>query len=186
MTDINIKGKKAKPIKPDLYYRERSKLNNQLLQFEFYFSLINKSIKDKEKVIFAASYIRGRALNWISTDITRYIDDDNPDNNIKEQIEDFGKFKKRVRMIFGPANEKSSAESIIQILRQITSALDYSTVFRYYIIKTNWNDNTQISIYKRGLKDNIQDKLIKYKIRARIDDLNNLIKASIGLDDKLY
>ena len=84
MTDINIKSKKAKPIKPDFYYKKRNKLNSQLLQFEFYFSLINKSIKDKEKVIFAASYIRGRALNWISTDIIRYIDDDNPDNNIKE------------------------------------------------------------------------------------------------------
>ena len=84
MTNINIKSKKAKPIKPDLYYKERSKLNSWLLQLEFYFSLINKSIKDKEKVIFAASHMRGRALNWISTDITRYIDNDNPDDNIKE------------------------------------------------------------------------------------------------------
>ena len=84
-----------------------------MLQLEFYFSLINESIKDKEKVIFAASYIRGRALNWISTDITRYIDDNDPDNNIKEWIEDFGKFKKRIRMIFGPANKKVLAENII-------------------------------------------------------------------------
>ena len=84
MTDINIRGKKAKLIKPDLYYRERSKFNNWLLQFEFYFSLVNKSIKDKEKVIFAVSYMRGRALNWISTDITKYINDNNPDDNIKE------------------------------------------------------------------------------------------------------
>ena len=155
MTDINIKGKKAKPIKPDLYYRERSKLNSWLLQLEFYFSLVNKSIKDKEKVIFAVSYMRGRALNWISTDMTRYIDDDDPDSNIKEWIEDFGKFKKRVRMIFGLANEKASAESIIQTLRQTISASDYSTIFRYYAAKTDWNDNTQIFIYKRGLKDNI-------------------------------
>ena len=141
MTDININGKKAKPVKPDLYYRERSKLNSQLLQLEFYFSLINKSIKDKEKVIFAVSYIRGRALNWINTDIIRYIDDDNPDDNIKEQIEDFGKFKKRIRMIFGPANKKALAEIIIQTLRQITSASDYSIIFRYYAVKTDWNNN---------------------------------------------
>ena len=113
MTDINIKGKKAKPIKSNLYYGERSKLNNQLFQFEFYFSLVNKGIKDKEKVIFAASYMRGKALNWISTDITRYIDDDNLDKDIKEWIEDFRKFKKRIRIIFGPINEKASAESII-------------------------------------------------------------------------
>ena len=84
MTDINIKGKKAKPIKPNLYYRERNKLNSWLFQFEFYFSFVNKSIKDKEKVIFAVSYMRGRALNWISTDIIRYIDDDDLDDNIKE------------------------------------------------------------------------------------------------------
>ena len=57
--------------------------------------------------------MRGRALNWINTDIIRYIDDDNPDNNIKEQIEDFGKFKKRIRIIFGPINKKALAESII-------------------------------------------------------------------------
>ena len=155
MTDINIKSKKVKPIKPDLYYRERSKLNSQLLQFEFYFSLINKSIKDKEKVIFAAFHMRGRALNWISTDIIRYINNDDPDDNIKEQIKDFGKFKKRIRIIFGLANKKASAESIIQTLRQTTSASDYNTIFRYYTAKTDWNDNTQISIYKRGLKDNI-------------------------------
>ena len=27
---------------------------------------------------------------------------------------------------------------------------------------------------------------MKYKIKARIDDFNDLIKASIGLDNKLY
>ena len=85
--------------------------------------------------------MRGRALNWISTDIIRYIDDDDPDDNIKEQIEDFGKFKKRIRIIFGPANEKVLAESIIQTLRQTTSASDYNTIFRYYAAKTNWNNN---------------------------------------------
>ena len=57
--------------------------------------------------------MRGRALNWISIDITRYINDDNPDDNIKEWIEDFGKFKKRIRMIFGPTNKKALTESII-------------------------------------------------------------------------
>ena len=113
MTDINTKGKKAKPIKPDFYYKERNKLNNWLLQFEFYFSLVNKGIKDKEKVIFTVSHIRGKALNQINTDIIKYIDDDNPDDDIKEQIKDFGKFKKRIKIIFSPANEKASAENII-------------------------------------------------------------------------
>ena len=57
--------------------------------------------------------MRGRALNWINTDIIRYINDNNLDDNIKKWIEDFGKFKRRVRIIFSPANEKALAESII-------------------------------------------------------------------------
>ena len=61
--------------------------------------------------------MRGRALNWINTDIIRYINDDSPDDDVKEWIEDFGKFKKRIRIIFGPTNEKASAENIIQTLR---------------------------------------------------------------------
>ena len=81
---MNTKGKKAKLIKPDLYYKERNKLNNWLLQFEFYFSLVNKGIKNKEKVIFAVLHMRGRALNQINTDIIKYINDDNPDDDIKE------------------------------------------------------------------------------------------------------
>ena len=52
-------------------------------------------------------------MNWISTDITRYINDNNLNNDIKKWIEDFGKFKKRIRIIFGPINEKALAESII-------------------------------------------------------------------------
>ena len=111
--------------------------------------------------------MRGRALNQINTDIIKYINNDNPDDNIKEQIENFGKFKKRIRIIFGLTNKKALAESIIQTLRQTILASDYSTIFRYYTAKTNQNNNTQISIYKKGLKDNVQDKLIKYKIRAR-------------------
>ena len=68
-------------------------------------------------MIFAVSYICGRALNWINTDIIRYIDNNNLDDDIKKWIEDFGKFKKRIKIIFGLANEKALAESIIQTLR---------------------------------------------------------------------
>ena len=58
-------------------------------------------------------------------------------------------------MIFGPANKKALTESIIQTFRQTISASDYNTIFRYYAAKTDWNDNIQIFIYKRGLKDNV-------------------------------
>ena len=41
-----------------------------------------------------------------------------------------------------------------------------------------------ITIFYRGLKDNVKDELIKD--RRRIDSLERLIKAVIDVDDKLY
>ena len=39
-------------------------------------------------------------------------------------------------------------------------------------------------MFRRGLKDNIKDELIRY--RGRIDNLGELVKVAIKLDDQLY
>ena len=70
-------------------------------------------------------------------------------------FEEYVTFKAQLRKHFGPANEASMAESIIQRLKQTTSAADYTTTFQHYAALTDWNDGAQMSIYKRGLRDNV-------------------------------
>ena len=41
-----------------------------------------------------------------------------------------------------------------------------------------------MTIYKRGLKENVKDELIRY--RGVINNLEQLIKTTIDIDDKLY
>ena len=41
-----------------------------------------------------------------------------------------------------------------------------------------------MTMFRRGLKDNVKDELIRD--RRRIDSLERLIKAVINIDDKLY
>ena len=127
--------------------------------------------------------MRGKALTYVNSDIQSYMDDKASDK-AEKWIEQYPLFKARMRRIFGPANEESLAESVIQRLRQTKSAADYTTTFQHYAAKTEWNDKAQMSMFKRGLKDNVQDELMRYG--GTISDLEDLMKVSIELDDKLH
>ena len=41
-----------------------------------------------------------------------------------------------------------------------------------------------MTMYRRGLKENVKDELIRASMK--IEDLNNLIRTSIEIDDNLY
>ena len=90
----------------------------------------------------------------------------------------------RIRQVFGPANEELVAEGVIQRLSQTKSASDYATTFQHYAAMTEWNDEAQMSMFKRGLKDNVQDELMRYG--GSVDTIEDLIQIAIELDDKLH
>ena len=81
-------------------------------------------------------------------------------------------------------NEDKVTVQIIQKMQQDKSAAEYSIKFKQYSALTEWNDNTLIVMYWRGLKKNVKNQL------AFDDDvmktLNTLIKVAIKIDNKLY
>ena len=79
----STEGNKTKPSKPDLFYRERSKLNGWLLQFDFYFKLRKSKISEVDKVPLTVTFIRGKALLWINTDLLIYINGKTKKETIK-------------------------------------------------------------------------------------------------------
>jgi hypothetical protein len=54
------RGITLKAQKPNLFYRERSKLKTWILQFNRLFH-IKGQIKNKDKVVLASTYIKGNA-----------------------------------------------------------------------------------------------------------------------------
>jgi hypothetical protein len=54
------RGMTLKAQKPDLFYRERSKLETWILQFNRLF-YIEGQIENKDKVVLASTYIKGDA-----------------------------------------------------------------------------------------------------------------------------
>jgi hypothetical protein len=48
--------------KPDLYYGERSKLDDWLMQWDLFFMFQGEKIPNIKQVTFAASFMRGQAF----------------------------------------------------------------------------------------------------------------------------
>ena len=131
--------------------------------------------------MLAVSYLRGRAQHWFKPTLRKYLDDDEDEESL---FTDFGNFKKEIRRVFGETNETMAAVRIIQHLKQRTSASDYTARFEEYSQLSGWDDEALMTMYRRGLKDNVKDELMRDG--RVIDSLDELTKAAIEIDNKLY
>jgi hypothetical protein len=96
----------------------------------------------------------------------------------------FAKFKKSIHCIFGVSNEKSTVIWVIQHLQQRISASEYAAKFQEYLSVTKWDDAALMTMFHRGLKENVKDELMHDE--WAIMDLEDLIETAIDLNDKLY
>jgi hypothetical protein len=95
---------------PDLYYRDRNKLDSFLMSMDIYI-LFNQYLFGIEaaKVVYAISYLRGIVFNWVKTYIEDFIIYKNSDRQInilaKEPIQkiftSYRTFKNKIQQVFG-------------------------------------------------------------------------------------
>jgi hypothetical protein len=96
----------------------------------------------------------------------------------------FDNFKRELRRIFETFNEKQIAKRVIQHLTQRISAAEYAARFQKYANLTEWNDVALMTMFRRGLKDNLKNEIMRDG--RSISDMFDLIEVIIDLDDKLY
>lgn len=178
--------KGVKIAQPDLYYGERDKLESWLTQISLYLAFMGDKIPAAKHATFAITYLRGRAQKWVEPFLKKYMEEpDEPENaDIKLWMESAARFRVEIRRMFGPSNEANAATRIIQHLTQRKSASEYSTQFQQYAAKTDWDDTALMVMYRRGLKDNVKDELMR--CGGVLDTLDGLIEEAIEIDDKLF
>ena len=178
--------KGVKIAQPDLYYGERDKLESWLTQISLYLAFMGDKIPPTKHATFAITYLRGRAQKWVEPFLKKYMEEpDEPENaEIKQWMESAARFRVEIRRMFGPSNEVNAATRIIQHLTQKKSASEYSTQFQQYAAKTDWDDTALMVMYRRGLKENVKDELMRSG--GVIDTLDGLIEEAIETDDKLF
>jgi hypothetical protein len=85
---VPVKRTKVKIAKPDFFYGERSKLEKWILQCDRYFTIEDENIEEDHKPLIATGHMRGRAEQWVTPILKRYIDDDVTDARNVRIIED--------------------------------------------------------------------------------------------------
>ena len=171
---------RVKINKLDVYKGERDELNDWLIQMKLYFAF--NSISKNQKTLFAFTYLRGRVQHWFKSKVRSYLDDE---KNINDRIfTRFNDFKIAIRRIFGVFNEEQFVEKIIQHLKQHEFAFNYVTRFQKYVNIIDWDDSTLQTMYRRELKEQVKDELMRDG-RA-YETLDELIEIFIDFDDKLY
>jgi hypothetical protein len=183
---------------PDTYDGSRAKLKSFLMQAELYIGFNGHMFPiEPQKVLWAASFMRGRAFEWIQTFTNdhlanlgsttpdgKVITEDKRDNETKILFYSWNNFKIKINRMFGDIDEERTAERSIQGLRQKGAATAYAAEFQQYSFRTSWNDDALMAQFYRGLKDSVKDEMARMDNRGK--NLQALITNAIRIDNRLY
>ena len=184
-TNPNFPDGKISVAKPDLFYGERNKVDDWLMQLQVYFQFQPETKLPKEKwPLFATTYMRGNAYRWIKPYVNKHLSGNGDHDGTTEWMMKWTQFKDKIKRILGLSNEDKVAIRMIQHIKQRRSAAEYTTQFKQYSVLTDWDDDALMVMYRRGLKENVKDE-ITFDGRA-VDTLDELIAQAIDIDDKLF
>jgi Retrotransposon gag protein/Zinc knuckle len=183
-------NKELKIPLPDVYYGDRSKFKQFMIQVELYIGFnAARFASDTEKVLWVCTLLRGSAANWIEGMLQEYLKKHRDGVVMNTMSKDtitvfqtFTGFKSRFEKMFGEIDEIKEAERVIQTLRQKGSAARYTAEFQQYSVKTKWDDNALKAQFYRGLKDSVKDELIK----EETDTLAEMIKEAVIIDNRIH
>ena len=130
-----------------------------------------------------ASHMRDQAMKWIKPFLQQFTAGEAPDE-VDAWISDTDQFKEKIRTIFGVINEPTIARRKIQHIHQKQSAADYAADFQQLAANTNWDDTALITMFRQGLKPRVKEELMRSG--ARLDTLDELMKETIDIDNRLY
>ena len=103
------------------------------MQIDLYLAFEETNVPPGKKAAFAITYLRDRAQRWVAPFWKQHTDDEEDD---VDWIDNFNRFKREIRKVFGESNEDSKAIRIIQNITQKKSAAEYSAQFKQYAVET--------------------------------------------------
>jgi hypothetical protein len=124
----------ANILKPDVYWGDRKKLEAFLVQNQNYFRF-NDNLFDTgdSYVVYAATFLRGSAQEWIQPYLADYYKFEDQNGSIdmtKAIFVNWESFTKEITKVFGDVDEKRNAEAQLHRIRQTENVVEYSNRFQ--------------------------------------------------------
>jgi len=168
---------------PDSYDGTPSKLRNFLQACQLIFHNDPKMFKnDKKKVLYASSFLTGKAGKWIEPYLTQ-LENEDP----TYLLNSWSTFESQLFTLFGDPNELKKAEQDLDSLRMKDSgfALSYITDFRTLTTKiSDWGERALMYHFRKGLPSRILDQLSVHQVP--LNSLQDLMKATLDYDTRYH
>lgn len=143
-----------------------------LLQCSLYFNM-HPGLSDSVRVGTIVSRLTGKALEWATAvvDAAGWL-------NFS-----YMEFMTQFRAVFDhPPEGKEAGEKLLRLRQGTQSAADYAMTFRTLAAASGWNDSALLTVYRQGLRPDLQAELA---CRDESLSLSALISMSIRLDHLL-
>ena len=101
-------------------------------------------------------------------------------------MEDADYLIQSLKGVFGNTNSKSHSIRAIMMLRQTKGASEYAVKFQEYAAFTEWNDAALQDAFRRGLKPEVKEDLMRLERHANLTNIQDLIATAVKIDDELY
>ncbi|KAL0938239.1 reverse transcriptase domain protein [Colletotrichum truncatum] len=186
-TPVHGGRQKLKLSAPVTYDGTPGTLKGFLIQVKNYQNFHHRDFTNEtEKVVHAATYLRGKALKWFKLIQEEYLKCETLDECTTETRDIYANFKgfeDTLRSLFQDPDEKRQAERDLAQLKQTKSAKDYSANFRQLSVQLDLTEETKIFMFYQGLKDEVKDEIIKID---RPDDFLQYAELAIKIDNRLF
>ncbi|KAJ1112888.1 hypothetical protein NDU88_001149 [Pleurodeles waltl] len=149
---------------------EPTKLREFLNALTVYFAFRPTQFShDKTKVGYLISALSGSALAWA----TPMVSSNDP------VLSDYSTFVNRFKQMFiRPGLEASAEEALCDIQQGSQDVLQYITLFRQVAAETTSVEQTLVTLFCRGLKEEIKDELVH---STRVEDLRGLMDQALSI-----
>ncbi|KAK2772737.1 reverse transcriptase domain protein [Colletotrichum kahawae] len=178
---------KLKLSAPITYNGTPGTLKGFLIQVKNYQNFHHRDFANEtEKVVHAATYLRGKALQWfepIQEEYLKYETLNECTTETRNIYANFQGFEDALRSLFQDPDEKQQAERDLSQLRQTKSAKDYSANFQQLSVQLNLTKETKIFMFYQGLKDEVKDEIIKVD---QPEDFLQYAELAIKIDNQLF
>lgn len=172
---------------PETFDGTKEKLENFQLQVQLYLHFnAHQFHSEADKVLYAASFLRGRAARGFRAYLKDWLvcqnSDDEPETETRRIFHSYDKFEEKLNDLYGIPNEEAHADRHIRQLRQTTSVAAYASEFQGYQADLEWNDAAYRSQFYLGLKDSVKAELSR---NSSMTTLGAMIKAAKEIDERL-
>jgi hypothetical protein len=150
-------------------------LRKFLLQLQLNFETYpNQFPDDKSKVVYAASHLQGRPLDWFHAYFVA--DDPHP------ILSDFARFTAELQLVFGETERFTTVGHRLCSLKQTGSIVSYLTEFRQLSTRIKLCELSLVILFHEGLQDSVKDELAKVELPDRLEPF---IQLAVSISNRL-